>query len=136
MATSDRLTVQLEDGCGEQLRILAGGPRKVGEYLSGVTAWLWAHREQLESAPLSDFVLCPRSVLESYDVRNFEADLETVRGFQDALSGIERRLRELDDNNTTLQNRLRELENNTVLQDRLRELESRQATDATAGQPE
>lgn len=38
---TERLTVALEDGSIEKLRELAGGPRKVGAYLSAVTAWLW-----------------------------------------------------------------------------------------------
>ena len=52
---SDRLNTVLEDGRLEQLRIMAGGQRKVGAYLSDVIAWLWYHREQLQTAPLSDF---------------------------------------------------------------------------------
>lgn len=52
---SERLTVSLEDGIPDKLRTLAGGERKVGAYLSGVVEWLFYHREQLETAPLSSF---------------------------------------------------------------------------------
>ena len=53
----ERLTTQLEDGSIERLRELAGGQRKVGAYLSQVVAWLWAHKEQLGAAPLSNYTL-------------------------------------------------------------------------------
>ena len=52
---SERLTASLEDGTLDKLRTLAGGERKVGAYLSDVAQWLWYHREQLETRPLSDF---------------------------------------------------------------------------------
>ncbi len=53
----DRLTTQLDDGSLEHLRELAGGERKVGAYLSGVVAWLWQNKAQLETAPLADYTL-------------------------------------------------------------------------------
>lgn len=46
---SERLTVSLEDGIPDKLRQLAGGERKVGAYLSGVVAWLWANKEKLDA---------------------------------------------------------------------------------------
>lgn len=52
---SERLTASLEDGTLEKLRTLAGGERKVGAYLSDVVAWLWYHREQLQTQPLQSF---------------------------------------------------------------------------------
>ncbi len=53
----DRLTTQLDDGSLEHLRELAGGERKVGAFLSGVVAWLWQNKAQLETAPLADYTL-------------------------------------------------------------------------------
>ncbi len=53
----DRLTTQLDDGSLEHLRELAGGERKVGAFLSGVVAWLWQNKAQLEDAPLADYAL-------------------------------------------------------------------------------
>ena len=55
MATGDRLTVQLEDGRGAQLRTLAGGERKVGAYLSDVINWLWFNRDTLAGADIAQF---------------------------------------------------------------------------------
>ena len=55
MATGDRLTVQLEDGRGAQLRTLAGGERKVGAYLSDVIDWLWFNRDTLAGADIMQF---------------------------------------------------------------------------------
>lgn len=49
---SERLTTQLEDGSIDKLREMAGGERKVGAFLSDVVAWLWEHKETLETTPL------------------------------------------------------------------------------------
>ena len=60
MAETERLTTQLDAGTLEQLRTLAGGPRKIGAFLSTLTQWLWSQRAALEAAPLTDYHLCAR----------------------------------------------------------------------------
>lgn len=53
----ERLTVQLEDGSVARLREMAGGERKVGAFLSMVTAWLYAQREHVELEKLPRYAL-------------------------------------------------------------------------------
>lgn len=54
---AERLTVQLEDGSVARLREMAGGERKVGAFLSMVTAWLYAQREHVDMANLSSYAI-------------------------------------------------------------------------------
>ena len=94
---SERLTVSLEDGIPDKLRTLAGGQRKVGAYLSDVISWLWYHREQLQTAPLSDFApvlqeWIPRIVMSPEEQQQA---LERKAHIDTELESVEQRLQEL-----------------------------------------
>ena len=60
MATGDRLTVQLEDGRGAQLRTLAGGERKVGRFLSDAIRFLATYSEVISENEFQDLCILPR----------------------------------------------------------------------------
>lgn len=88
----DRLTTQLDDGNLERLRILAGGERKVGAYLSEVTAWLWAHKEVLEAAPLFDYTLilpADADVLLEEANANLGKDAAAIQSLQQRIENVE-----------------------------------------------
>jgi formate dehydrogenase maturation protein FdhE len=88
---AERLTVSLEDGSVERLRALAGGERKVGAYLSQVTAWLWANRDELQDTPLEDI----RFIADA-DYNELKNRVETVIERDDAaLKQMQERMNEL-----------------------------------------
>lgn len=93
---SERLTVQLEDGTVEKLRELAGGPRRVGNYLSRVTDWLWSQREVMGNTPVEEFTLTPAGQLE--DVAAHVATLdERMAGLVARMDQLTTRVEQLVD---------------------------------------
>lgn len=67
-ATKERFGVAVEPGTLEKLRVLAGGERKIGEYLTDVIDFLWSQRDVM------DDVVSPTSGLEA-----LEADILELR---------------------------------------------------------
>lgn len=88
---AERLTVSLEDGSIERLRLLAGGERKVGAYLSGVVSWLWEYREALQAAPLVAYApvlheWIPRIAMSPEEQAQALEDTERLRADNKAIS--------------------------------------------------
>ena len=81
-----RLTVSVEDETVERLRELAGGERKVGEYLNSVVTWLWTLRDESGQTPLRDYSL--RSVSD------VNSQLDTLRARVDATEDAMRQILE------------------------------------------
>lgn len=94
---SERLTVSLEDGIPDKLRTLAGGERKVGAYLSGVVEWLYYHREQLETQPLSAFAPVLQEWIPRLTMTPEEQQEAIARAAQDSLrlNELEAQIREI-----------------------------------------
>ena len=95
-----RLTVSVEDETVERLRELAGGERKVGEYLNSVVTWLWTLRDESGQTPLRDYEL--RSVSDVNDelstLRSQVAAQETtVTQIQEIVAKLARRLQAQED---------------------------------------
>lgn len=57
---SERLTVSLEDGSIERLRTLAGGERKVGQFLSGIVRFLVTYEELVSTENFQDLCIMRR----------------------------------------------------------------------------
>ena len=95
-----RLTVSVEDETVERLRELAGGERKVGEYLNSVVTWLWTLRDESGQTPLRDYEL--RSVSDVDGViatlRSSFAEMQTeIHKLADAYRHLEERLQAQED---------------------------------------
>ena len=74
------LNLSVEEESIVKLQELAGGKRKVGEYVTGLANWIWDQKTVLDRVPLED--------LELRD--DYEAD--EIEKLNDRLAAIERML--------------------------------------------
>jgi len=92
MAERQRLTLSVEDGTVERLRELAGGERKVGEYVSDVAARLHDSPELLQRASspgvLESLQQDVRTMLEMIDF--VMARLERIERYLESLQSGQR----------------------------------------------
>ena len=108
MATGDRLTVQLEDGRGAQLRTLAGGERKVGRFLSDVILFLATYSEVISENEFQDLCILPRistGSLPQVALQEIDANYDTWR------KELEARLQEAEQRATDSEQRIDEVVN-------------------------
>ena len=108
MATGDRLTVQLEDGRGAQLRTLAGGERKVGRFLSDAIRFLATYSEVISENEFQDLCILPRistGDLPQVALQEIDANYDTW------MKELEARLQEAEQRATNSEQRIDEVMN-------------------------
>lgn len=55
----EHLSASVEAGTIEKLQALAGGQRKVGEFLTKIIDLMWKHRDLLKTNKLQDLIIAP-----------------------------------------------------------------------------
>lgn len=94
---SERLTTALDDGTIATLQALAGGPRKVGGYLSELARWLWAHRQTVQGADFASVTIISSNDLAAWQMALQGRGVRDEREFRKLRAEIDALTHKLDE---------------------------------------
>lgn len=93
----ERLTTALDDGTIATLQALAGGPRKIGGYLSELARWLWAHRQTVQGADFASITIISSNDLAAWQMALQGRGVRDEREFRKLRAEVDALTRKLDE---------------------------------------